>query len=200
MKKLFLTLCMFVAIGALIGTSAHAENLTVKKVIEVPGATKGQIMQKVREWSANYAKFYSADAKSGIVVANGEIAYPSPPIDRIQYRFLFKIKNTVQNNRDTVTFEDVMLQAPRSYMTESVGASTPYYGGEVNPVKSKKDIAAANKVLNYVAVNLEDYLHGKASTACPMGRCPECGILQTSPKETNEHIKTHGGHESMPKQ
>lgn len=199
MKKLFLTLCMFVATGAFLADSANAESVAVKKVIEVPGATKEQLMQKVREWSERYAEFYSTDAKSGIVVSNGEIAYPSPPIDRAQYAFLFKSKNYVQNNKVTVTFEDVMLRTPRQYNAES-GAAMSYIGGEAEPVKSKKDIAAANKILNYTAVNLEDFLHKKTVTSCPLERCEECGLLLTSPAELKKHYeKFHKEHESMPK-
>jgi len=201
MKKLFLTLTMLMATVAFLGRSAYAETVILTKVIEVPGATTEQLIQKVCSWVGKYGRFYSIDEKSAVIVANVEIFYPSPrPIDRFKYTFLIKIKNTIQNDKDTVTFEEVMLKAPRYYMAESVGAATPYYGGEVTPVKSKRDIAAANKIFQYVAVNLEDYMHSKASTACPMGRCPECGILQTSPKEINEHVKTHGGHESVPEQ
>lgn len=102
MKRLFLTLGMLVAMGAVIGTSAYAENLAVNKVIKVPGATREQLFQKVRTWSERYGRSYSADGKSGVIVANGEIEYPSPPIDRIQYSFLFKIKNSVRKNKVAV--------------------------------------------------------------------------------------------------
>lgn len=206
MKKLFLTLCMFVATVAFLAASTHAETVAVKKVIKVPGTTKEQIIQKVRTWSMRYARFYSADVKSGVIVANGEIAYPSPPIDRIQYTFLFKMKNKIQNNEDTVTFEEVMLKAPVTYLPSNTGAGPTTIGGEAEPVKSRNDIAAANKILNYIAVNLEDYLHNKTVTTCPMERCPECGVLCISPKEMKEHMKTHEHmkghteHESAPKQ
>ena len=197
MKKLLLTLCIFIATGAFLAASANAETVTVQKVIEVPGATKEQLMQKVREWSERYAEFYSVDANS--VVANGEIAYPSPPIDRVQYVFLFKSKNYVQNNKVTVTFEDVMLRTPRQYSGES-GDVLSYIGGEAEPVKSKKDIAAANKILNYTAVNLEDFLRKKTVTSSPLERCEECGLLLTSPAELKKHYeKFHKEHESMPK-
>ncbi len=193
MKRLFLTLGMLVVTGVFVGTSAYAENLTVKKVIEVPGATKEQLFQKVLEWPERYGRFYSADENSGVIVTNGEIEYPSPPIDRIQYSFLFKIKNSIQKNKVTVAFEDVMLKTHKSYVAESV-AGQPYIGGEVGPVQSKKDIAAANKILNYVATNLADYLHSKATTSCPMERCKECGLLCTSPEQMKEYMKLHGGH------
>ncbi len=201
MKKLLLILCMFAVTGAFLAASAHAATVAVTKVIEVPGANKEQIIQKVRDWSVRYAEFYSADVNSGIVVANGEIAYPSPPIDRNEYTFLFKMKNTIQNKKDTVTFEDVMLKAPVTYLPADTGAGPTTMGGEAEPVKSKKDIAAANKILNYTAVNLEDYLHNKTVTTCPLERCRDCGLLLTSPAELKEHyLKFHERHESMPKQ
>ncbi len=186
MKKLLLTLGVLVAF---LGASAYAETFAVTKVVEVPGATKAQVFQKVRTWSERFSKYYNADEKSGVIVTYAEIAYPSPPVDRIQYTFVFKIKNTVQNNKDTLVFQDVMLKAPRVYSPD-VTSGLPFYGGEVNPAKSKKDIAAENKVLNYVATNLTDYLHAKASTTCPMERNAQCGVLFSSPEEMQKHMKT----------
>jgi hypothetical protein len=195
MKKLFLTLCMLIATGAFLAAPAHAESVAVKKVVEVPGATKEQIIQKVRTWAGRYAR--DCDVKTGTITANGEIAYPSPPIDRIQYTFLFKMTNNIQNNKDTVTFEEVTLKAPVSYLPSDTGAGPTTIGGEIEPVKSKKDIEAANKVLNYIAVNLEDYLHNKTETTCPLERCKDCGVLSTSPDTMKEHVKGHG---TAPKQ
>lgn len=198
MKKVFLAFGMLIATAAFLGISAQAaQTVAVKKVIEVPGASSGQVFDKARSWGETYGNVSSADPKSGVLVSSGEIAYPSPPVDRIQYTILFKAKSSVQNNKDTVTFEDVMLKAPISYTTESVGASTPYTGGEITEVKSGKDIAAANKALDYVATNIGDYLLGKTETTCPLVKCPECPALATSPEEIKEHMKTH---EHAPKQ
>lgn len=192
MKKVFLTFGMFIVTAAFLGMTAQAaQTVAVKKVIEVPGASGGQVFDKARGWSETYGSISSADPKAGVIVSNGEIAYPSPPIDRIQYTILFKMKNSVQNNKDTVTFEDVMLKAPKSYITESVGASTDYTGGEITEVKSGKDVAAANKALDYVANNLGDYLLDKTATASPLVKCPVCPTLTTSPGELKEHMKTH---------
>jgi len=201
MKRSVLIFGMLLVIGAFLGNTVRAaEPVLMKKVIEVPNATKEKIFEKVRTWSETYVQSYSSDLKSGVVVANGEISYPAPTIDRIQYTILFKMKNTIQNNKDTVAFEDVMLKAPRSYLTESVGAAPPFIGGEVAPIKSKKDIAAANNVLNYVANNLGDNLMNKSASACPIEKCRECGLLATSPAEMKEHMKGHGGHQSAPKE
>lgn len=186
MKRIFLTLFMLVATVGFIGPSAYGDTFTGKKVIEVPGATKAQLIQQVRKWSEKYGKCYCADEESGVIVTNAEIAYPSPPIDRIQHRFLFKIKNTVQNNRDTLEFEEIMLQSPTTYSTSDTLPTA--IGGEIKEVKSDKDMAAANKAMNYVASNLTDYLQGKTGTSSSMERCPECGILGT-PQEMQEHMK-----------
>lgn len=104
------------------------------------------------------------------------------------------------NNKVAVAFEEVMLKAPKSYLTESVGASPPFIGGEVVPVKSKKDVAAANNVLNYVANNLGDNLMNKTETASYIEKCRECGLLTTSPAEMKEHMKGHGGETTAPKE
>ncbi len=192
MRKLFLTLGMFFGTLTFIGMPAQAaESVTVKKVIEVPGASQEQVFEKARTWSETYGSISSVDPKAGVIVTNGEITYPSPPVDRVQYTILFKVKNSVEKNKSTVTFEDVKLQAPKSYITESVEETKPYTGGEITEVKSGKDIAAANKALNYVADNLGDYLLGKTQTASPLAKCPVCPTLATSPEEMKEHMKTH---------
>jgi hypothetical protein len=179
--------------------SAHAANVAINKVIEVPGATNEQIIQKVRTWAKTYAQNYHVDSKTGTIAVNGEIAYPSAPINRILYTFLFKMENKIQNNKDTVTFEDVTLKAPVSYLAADTPMGPTTIGGETEPVKSKKDIEAANKVLTNIAVNLDDYLHNKSETACPLERCKDCGVLSTSPEDMKEHMKGHTGHDPAQK-
>ncbi len=192
MKKLYLALGMIIGAISFLGMPAlAAETVTVKRVIEVPGATQKQVFDRARTWSETYGSISSVDPNTGVIVANGEITYPSPPVDRIQYTVLFKVKNSIEKNKSTVTFEDVKLKAPRSYTAESTGAGTPYTGGEITEVKSAKDIAAANKALSYVADNLGDSLLGKTQSACPLAKCPECPTLATSPEEMKEHMKTH---------
>ena len=201
MKRLLLIFGVLVAAGGFLGINARAaETDTLQRVIEVPGATKEKIFDKVRTWSETYAQSISSDPKTGVIVANGEIAYPSPTIDRIQYTILFKMKNTIQDNKDVVAFEDVKLKAPESYLAESVGASKPYIGGEVVAVKSKKDLTAANNILSYVANNLGDNLLNKTDTACPIEKCRECGLLTTTPAEMKEHMKGHSGEKTSPKE
>jgi len=199
MKKILLFFVMFLATGVLFAAAAQAETIAVKRIIEVPSAGKEQILDKVRAWSKLYGSSYHADLGSGVVVTNGEIGYPSPPIDRIQYTFAFKMENKIQDKKDTVTFEEVMLKSPTSYLPSDTGGGETTIKGEAEPVKAEKDVAAANSMLNYLADNLGDYLNGKTEVTCPLEKCPDCGVLYRTPAEMKEHMKGHGGHESVPK-
>jgi hypothetical protein len=201
MKRLLLIFGMLVAVGGFLGIKARAaETDMLQRVIEVPGATKEKIFDKVRTWSERYAQSISSDPKSGVIVAKGEISYPSPTVDRVQYTILFNMKNTIQNNKVAVAFEDVMLKAPKSYLVESVGVSQPFTGGEVVPVKSKKDKMAADNILNYVTDNLGDTLLNKTETASTLERCKECGSLTTTPAEMEEQMKGHSDQKPSPKE
>jgi hypothetical protein len=186
MKKLIMTLGMFLTTIALYGLTAQAETIAITKVISVPGANKEQVLEKVQTWSGKYGRSYNVDAKTGIVVASGEIIYPSPSIDRIQYTILFEMKNRIQGNKDTVTFEKVMVKSPTNYLEYGEAIA-----GQASPVKSKKDVAAATKILTHVANNLEAYLFGKSTEACSLVKCPECAVLCPSSEEMKEHMKVH---------
>ena len=190
MKKLFLFAGMFIATIGLYGVTAQAETFAVTKVIEVPGATDKQVMDKVSAWAGSYAQTSQVDARTGIVTVKGEITYPSPPVDRIQYTVAFEMKNTIQGNRDTVTFENVMLKSPTNYLAES-GEKIP---GQTSPVKAERDKVAAANRLTYVTDNLETYLLGKSDADRTLVKCPDCGVLSPSSEEMKEHMKTHPEH------
>jgi len=187
MKKLIMTLGMFLATIALSGVAAQAETVTVKKVIAVSGATSSQVMEKVKTWAEKYGRSYNVDAQTGIVVASGEITYPSPSVDRIQYTILFEMKNKIQGNKNTVTFEKVMLKSPTHYYQEQ----NETVAGQTSKIREKKDIAAANKVLANIADNLEAFMLGKSAEACPLEKCPECAVMCPTSDEMKEHMKTH---------
>jgi len=200
MKKLFLTIGMLITSIALYGMAAQAGTFPVTKVIEVPGATKEQVMDKVSAWAGSYGKASKVDAKTGSITATGEIAYPSPPLDRIQHTIAFEMKNTVQGNKDIVTFDKVMLKSPIEYL--EYGRTS---GGQTSPLKTEKDIAAATSRLAYIADNLEAYLLGKGTESCPLVKCPDCAVLCPTSEEMKEHMKTHEhmkgrpGQETAPK-
>ena len=175
---------------ALSGMPALAESLLSKKVIEIPGANSIRILEKVAAWSGKYARTYKTE--SNLVTAKGEISYPTPSTDRIQYTILFDMKNEIKGDKDTVTFDNVMLKAPERY-TSSDGNER--IKGKTYPLASRsvtqKDLAAVNSRLTYIANNLETYLLSQSDSACPMTKCPECGVLQTSKEEMKEHMKEH---------
>lgn len=199
MKKLMLSLGMLVTTIAF-GVTAQAATFPVTRVIEVPGATKAEVMDKVSAWAGNYAKTSKVDAKTGVVTAKGEISYPSPPVDRIQYTIAFEMKNTVQGNKNTVTFDNVTLKSPANYLSET-GEMIP---GSAGPIKSERDKAAAASRLTYVTDNLEAFLQGKSAESCPLVKCTECAVLCPTSNEMKEHMKTHeqmkghSGHEMAP--
>jgi hypothetical protein len=194
MKKLMLILGVFIATVFLFGVTAQAETFTVTKVIEVPGASETQVMDKVNAWAGSYAQDSQFDAKTGIITIKGESTYPSPPLDRIQYTVAFDMKNTIQGNKNTVTFENVMLKSPTTYLPDSSEAIP----GEISPVTAGSDRLAAASRLTYVTDNLEAYLLGKSTESCPLVKCPDCSVLSPSSEEMKEHMKGHLGHESAP--
>ncbi len=169
MKKVLKVFSMLAATVAFLGASAYTATAEIGKVIEVPGATKAQLFQKVRTWAGRCGNDLTGDENAGVIVTNEEFAYPSPSIDRIQYTFLYKQKNTIQDNRVTVAFDDIMLKAPRIYIPDA-DSGLPYYGGETGPVTSKSDMAAENKILSSETTNLSDYLHGTAPLTCSIER------------------------------
>jgi hypothetical protein len=199
MKRLILTFGALIATVVFLGMPVQAETVAVNRTIEIPGASKEMIFEKASKWSGKYFSDYKADKTSGVIQARGEITYPSPPVDRIQYTFVFKMKNTVQDNRVAVSFEEVMLKSPETYLPSDTGAGPLFTGGEVAKVESKDDIAAANRVLSHVADNLEANLKDKSDAACPLVKCPECAVLCPSSEEMKEHMKGHPGQETAPK-
>jgi hypothetical protein len=197
MKRILLFLSMFIATSAPLAMAAQEDNVAFQKIIDLPGASTQQILDKVRAWSGRYGTSYNLDANSGVVVTNGEIAYPSPSIDRIQYTFVFKMSNKVQGTKDMVTFEKVSMKSPTTYLPDDTATGPTSISGKEEAIKSTKDVAAEKNVLNYLADNLGDFLLNQSVTTCPLEKCPECGVLYPSSDEMKEHLKGHGAHKTM---
>lgn len=156
MKKLFVLLFMLLAGCA--GVQRAPEQTSLQKVIEVPGKDSQQLFNKTRIWATRYLDLQSANPSSGTILARGEVAYPSPPTDRVEHTFVFRMKNEIVDSRDVVTFDKVMLKEPKNYSIEDQYMAKSYTGGEETAITSPKDAAAANDVLNYLTDNLEEYL------------------------------------------
>lgn len=176
--------------------SVAGNTIANSKVIVLPGATQEQMFNKVRDWSKRFTSSVSEEPASGLIVSKGEITYPSPTINRIQYTILFTMKNVIQGNRDTVTFEKVLLKSPTSYIQET----NEKIASTTDPITSESDRIAAQKVLTRLTGNLEASLLAKSDEGCSLTKCPECATLSSSPTEMKEHMKTHEhmkGHEHM---
>jgi len=171
------------------------KTFAASKSIVVAGATKEQVYNKVLDWSKRYADSSREEPGSGLIVSKGEITYPSPTIDRIQYTFVFIVKNTIEGNKDTVTFEKVLLKSPTIYNSDN-GQET---AGTTAPITSVRDRIAAQKVLTRLTDNLEAYLLAKSDTACALTKCPECATLGSSAGDMQEHLKVHT-HGNAPQQ
>jgi len=195
MMKLISALGVFLATIALTGITSHAAFSAVDKVISVPGADQAQLSEKVKSWAGMYGRSNNVDDKTGMVVVSGEISYPSPPADRIQYTILFEMKNKIEGNKDTVTFDKVMLKSPVRYVSSDANERME---SKTSAIENGKDTAAADKALSRITGNLEAYLLGKSDTASTLFKCADCAVLSPTEGELKEHMKIHSGGESPP--
>ena len=171
MKKLFLVILLFVASCAGVGKLPQEPMLSIKSVIDVPGMAKERIFNKTGEWVAKYMQPVNIDVKSGIILATGEVCYPSRDKKRAHHTIVFTMRNFIRDNRTEVTFADIMLKVPGQYISEAY--TVQEYKDDRNiPVVSESDIKATRNTLQYVVDNLADYLKG---TAGPLTGYPACG-------------------------
>ncbi|HKZ16091.1 MAG TPA: DUF4468 domain-containing protein [Geobacteraceae bacterium] len=194
MKRLFLLLFLLVAGCAGIQKVPQEQTMTITKVVQVPGMTKDEIFNKTNEWVTENLQAVSADIKSGIILAEGEVDYPAPDADRVDYTFVFTMKNEIREDKNYVTFGNIMLKFPTPYISEAYTVQK-YTGGEEIRVTSERDRQAAEKALEHIAGNLSKYLKG---TAEPLVRCATCGAIFTSPECLTEHLKHHPQHRTVP--
>ena len=176
MKKLFLLFLLFVAGCAGVGKLPQKQMLSITSVIDVPGMAKERIFNRTGEWVAKYLQPANVDVKAGIILARGEVCYPSRDKNRAQHTIVFTIKTIIRDNRNEVTFKDIMLKLPRQYISEAYTVQE-YKDFENIPVVSERDIEATKNALRYIVDNLADYLKG---TAGPLTGCPAYGAIITS--------------------
>jgi len=194
MKKLILLFLLFVAGCAGVEKLPQKQMLSITSVIEVPGMAKERIFNKTGEWVAKYLQFANADVTSGIILARGEVCYPSRDKNRAQHTIVFTMKNIIRDNRNEVTFMDIMLKSPGQYISEAFTVQE-YKDYENIPVVSERDIEATRNALRYIVDNLADYLKG---TARPLTEFPACGAIITSPEGTTDYLKHHPELKAMP--
>jgi hypothetical protein len=73
------------------------------------------------------------------------------------------MKHIIQNNKDTVTFERIMLKSPKEYIIEGSFPDDYVGGGKETPVTSKRDRETAQFLFNSITDNLKDSLQTKGS-------------------------------------
>jgi hypothetical protein len=158
MNKLIILGVLLLAGWATLGRAAEDRFTSYSRTIEVPGMSKSQIFAKTNEWVVRYANFDSADKENGVILGHGEVAYPSPPVDRIEYTFTFKMRDNIQDNRETVTFDPIMIRSAKSYYNKAPYSGKEYSGGEESVITGKKDALVAKGLADYLTDNLEGYL------------------------------------------
>lgn len=161
MKRLFIFFLLLMAGCAGMQKAPQEQAMSISKVIEVPGSSKEQIFKNTQGWANMFVQLKSADSNAGIILANGEVGYPSPPVDRIEYTFVFTMKNEIRDNRDMVTFDKIMLRSPKEYLPVDTGGGEKYIPATESVPVSKKDVEAAQYAVGYIADNLERYLQTK---------------------------------------
>jgi hypothetical protein len=87
-EETVLLFLLIVASCAGVGKLPQKPMLAMMDVINVPGMAKERIFKRTAEWSATYLQTENADAKSGIILAKGEVCYPSRNKDRGTYDVL----------------------------------------------------------------------------------------------------------------
>jgi hypothetical protein len=155
--------------------------IIASRVIVVPDAKQEQVFEKVCKWVKNSAHSSCHDHASGDIFAKGEISYPSPSIDRIQYKFLYTMKIALKGNSSTVTFKEILLKSAQYYLSES----NEEIGGEINQVILEKDKSAANKVLARLVDELQAYLTAGNEKNRIGNDCPNCAAMFSFQQERN---------------
>jgi hypothetical protein len=158
MRKLFLFFLLLLTGCAGMQAAPQEQTMSISKIIVVPGASEEQIYNNTKGWVNMFVQLKNADSNTGIILAKGEVAYPSPPIDRIEYTFVFTMKNEIRDNKDTVTFEKIMLRSPKQYLPLDTGAGEKYIPSTESTPTAKRDVEAAQNAIGYIADNLQSYL------------------------------------------
>lgn len=134
---------------------ASADEVTIQKVIDLPGISKGQIYDKSRIWIAkNFRSSKSAieyeNRETGVIVGKGIIIYPVPGSDkaRLGVNLGFNMKEDIKDNKMRVTYENLTLLFPANRLRAAV---------EI-PVSTQSDIDAIQPVLLGMADEMAQYV------------------------------------------
>ncbi len=106
-----------------------------------------------------------SEAKQGLIVANGTVDYPAAggldEIDKIQYTISFVMREEIRGSQILLTFENLILNVPKSYIRSRLWPQKDYVGGYSVPIDQRADFEATRRGVLAIAARLEEYLKQK---------------------------------------
>jgi hypothetical protein len=176
MKKFIITLILVLTAAGCAGVQTlPPQELTVRKVLEVPGMTKEQIFDKSKLWIARNFKPYKAvrlfdsrkisvleyaNKMKGILIATGTINYPAGTFSATQgyktfWEVTFTMEEDIKDGRVRVTFSNLDIYVPKLWCGNIY---SEWLGAYDKPLTDPEDMTAVTPVLNGLADKLGEFL------------------------------------------
>ncbi len=176
MKNTLIAAIMALAAAGCAGVQTlPPQQLTVRKVLEVPGMTKGHIFDKSKLWIARNFKPYKAvrhyenretpvveyaNETKGILIATGTINYPGTAFSATEgykryWEVTFTMEEDIKEGRVRVTFSNLGIYVPKIWCGNIY---SEWLGAYDKPLTDAEDLAAATPVLIGLADRLGDFL------------------------------------------
>jgi hypothetical protein len=161
MKKTMVSCLLLAVFCAGFFNVSHASQegaASISRRLETPVRTKAELTAKTTEWMKRHLQLESFDPATGIIRAKGVIDYPSPPIDRIQYKIVFEMESRILDNANAVTLNNVLLRTPERYISSDASAGMDVIPACDEPVERRKDLKAVSDAAKQILDDLENYL------------------------------------------
>jgi hypothetical protein len=169
MKNIFLLLTLFLTACAS-HAQMHPYDLTIRKEIVIQNVSRERLFEMSKIWITRH--LYSqkdiiahADAQQGLIVANGTIDYPAAgeldAIAKTQHTISFIMREEIRDAQIVMTFDNLILNVPKSYFHSRRWTGKDYTGGYSLPIEQREDFNAARRGLLAIAARLEEYLRQK---------------------------------------
>jgi len=146
------------------------DDLTIRKEIVLQNASVDQLFERSKLWitrNLNSQKeiIELAEAKQGLIVANGTVDYPAAggldAIDKIQYTISFVMREEIRGSQILLTFDNLMLNIPKSYLRPRLWPQKDYTGCYSVQINQRPDFEAARRGALAIAARFEEYLKQK---------------------------------------
>jgi hypothetical protein len=169
MKNICLLLTLFLTACA-VHAPMQPNDLTIRKEIVIQNVSADQLFERSELWitrNLNSQKeiIELAEAKQRLIVANGTVDYPASggldAIDKIQYTISFVMREEIRGSRILLTFDNLILNIPKSYLRPRLWPAKDYTGGYSVPIDQQTDFEAARRAVLAIAARLEEFLRQK---------------------------------------